>query len=180
MKKINLLLALVISTGSLFAQQITTTSATVAFDATTAKDALPKAENKTVIGSINTQTGAVAFEAAVKNFSFSNPQMQGHFNGDNWFKSNTYPVFSFSGKIEKLSKVKFTKDGIYKVSVNGIMKIRDISKKTKIQGTVTIANGKIKLASDFLVKLADYNITGAPIDAGKVAPQAKVTVSAEF
>ena len=138
MKKVVTILALLIATGSLFAQKKTTTSATVSFDATTPKDGLPKAENKTVIGSIDTQTGVVAFEAAVKNFSFSNPQMQGHFNGPNWFISDTYPVFAYTGKIEKLSSVKFTKNGTYKVTVTGDLKIKDITKKLKIHGTVTV------------------------------------------
>ncbi|MBK7561295.1 MAG: YceI family protein [Chitinophagaceae bacterium] len=180
MKKTILALAFIISAGSLLAQKKTTTSAIVSFDASTEKDALPKAENKTVIGSLDTQTGDVAFEAAVKNFSFSSPKMQEHFNGDNWFKSDTYPVFSFTGKIEKISKVKFTKDGTYSVSADGVMKIRDVSNKAKIEGTITVAGGKIKIASNFVVKLADYNITGMPIESGKVDKQPKVTVTAEF
>ena len=52
MKKSTLVLAMVLAAGAVFAQKKTTTSATVAFDATTPKDALPKAENKTVIGSV--------------------------------------------------------------------------------------------------------------------------------
>ena len=60
MKKTILFLGLVIAAGSLFAQKKTTTSATVSFDATTSLDALPKANNKTVIGAIDTKTGAVA------------------------------------------------------------------------------------------------------------------------
>jgi polyisoprenoid-binding protein YceI len=180
MKKVITILALIISAGSVLAQKKTTTSATVSFDATTPKDGLPKAENKTVIGSINTKTGEVAFEAAVKNFTFTNPQMQGHFNGDNWFKSNTYPVIGFTGKIDKLNAVKFTKNGVYKVSVTGDLKIRDISKQQKIKGTITVKDGKVSVASDFIVKLADYNITGVPVDAGKVAKEPKVSVRAEF
>jgi len=180
MKKTILFLGFLITTGSLFAQKKTTTSATVSFDATTSKDALPKAENKAVIGSLDTQTGELAFEAAVKNFSFSNPMMQDHFNGDNWFKSDKYPVFSFTGKIEKIGKVKFNKNGSYKVTAVGKMKIRDISKKEKIEGFITIADGKIKIATDFMLKLADYNITGAPVEAGKVSKTPKVRVLAEF
>lgn len=180
MKKTILLLALVISAGSLMAQKKTTSSAIVSFDATTPKDALPKAENKTAIGSINTKTGAVAFEAAVKNFSFSNPRVQEHFNGDNWMKSNTYPVFSFTGKINNLSKVNFTKDGIYNVTVTGDLKIRDITKQQVIPGTVTVSGGKINVAAEHSVKLSDYNITGTPVDAGKVAKEPKFTVSASF
>ena len=180
MKKVITVLVFLISSGSLFAQKKTTTSATVSFDATTPKDGLPKAENKTVIGSLDTKTGEVAFEAAVKNFSFSNPQMQGHFNGDNWFKSNTYPVISFTGKLDKLSAVKFNKNGVYRVNVTGDLKIRDLSKQQKIKGTVTVKDGKITVASDFIVKLSDYNITGVPVEAGKVAREPKVSVRAEF
>ena len=180
MKKTFVLLALIITTGQLFAQKKTTTSATVVFDATTPKDALPKATNNTVIGSINTATGEVAFEAAVKNFAFTNPTIQAHFNGDKWLNSDTHPAFTFTGKIEKLSKVKFTKDGVYEVTVNGTMKIRDVSKSEKMEGTITVIGGKIKISSAFDLELSDYGITGAPIDAGKVAKEPKITVSAEF
>lgn len=180
MKKFFLIIALIASTGSVFAQKKTTTSATITFDATTPKDGLPKAENKTVIGFINTQTGEVGFEAAVSNFSFANPQMQGHFNGDKWMNSAQFPKFTFTGKIEGIKKVKFNKNGTYKVNVNGDFTVKDITKKGKVNGTITVNNGKISIASSFIVKLADYNISGQPIDAGKVAKEAKVSVSADF
>ena len=180
MKKTTFLLALIITAGSLFAQKQTTTSATVSFDATTEKDALPKAANNAVIGAINPATGEVAFEAAVKNFAFANPKMQEHFNGDKWFNSTVFPVFSFTGKIDGLKKVKFNKDGVYKVMVTGEMKVKDVSHTEKIAGTITIAGGKTTLNASFNLKLADYNITGAPVDAGKVAKEPKVTVLATF
>jgi len=180
MKKTITLLALVLLTGAVFAQKKTTTSATVSFDATTAKDNLPKAENKTVIASLDPQTGDIAFEASVKNFSFSNPQMQQHFNGAQWFMSDTYPTFTFTGKIEDNKKVKYTKDGVYIVKVNGSMKIKDITNKLKVTGTVTVVGGKITVASNFKIKLADYKITGVPVDSGKIDKEPKVTVAAEF
>jgi len=180
MKKTILFLALVITTGNLFAQKKTTTSASITFDATTPKDALPKATNNTVIGSINTVTGDLAFEASVKNFAFSNPKIQEHFNSDKWMNSDPYPAFSFTGKIEKADKVKFTKDGTYSVTVNGTMNIRDVSKSEKVKGTITVAGGKMKIAAAFEIELADYGITGGAIDAGKVAKEPKITVTAEF
>jgi len=180
MKKTILFFAFMATTGLLFAQPKTTTSATVSFDATTPKDDLPKAENKTVIGSINTQTGAVAFEAAVKNFSFSSPKMQEHFNGTNWMNSDQFPKITFNGKIDKVNKVKFAKNGVYKVKVTGDLSIKGITKKTTVNGTITVAAGKIKVATNFTVKLADYNITGQPIEAGKVSREPKISVSAEF
>jgi polyisoprenoid-binding protein YceI len=180
MKKIILFIALIAGTVSVNAQKKTTTTATVSFDATTPKDGLPKADNKAVIGSINTQTGEVAFEAAVSNFSFANPQMQGHFNGDKWMNSAQYPTFTYTGKIEDLKKVKFAKNGTYKVNVNGQLTVKGITKKSKINGTVTVNNGSINVVSNFSINLSDYGISGQPIDAGKVAKDAKVTVSANF
>ena len=180
MKKTILFLAFITATGVLFAQKKTTTSATVSFDATTEKDALPKAENKTVIGSIDTKTGDVAFEAAVKNFSFSSPRMQEHFNGANWMNSDQFPMFTFTGKIEKINKLKLTTDGVYKVTVKGDLTIKGIAKNAKVEGTITVAGGKVKIATNFSVKLSDYNITGQPVDAGKVSKEPKISVSAEF
>ena len=180
MKKTILFIALSILTGTLFAQKKTTTSATVTFDATTEKDAQPKAENKAVIGSFDTKTGAVAFEAAVKNFSFGNPKMQEHFNGTNWMNSDSFPKFTFRGQIEKVNKLKLTKTGTYTLKVNGDLKIKDISKKIRIEAVFKVANSKVTVSSAFTVKLADYNITGQPVDAGKVSKEPKVTVSAEF
>lgn len=180
MKKTILFLAFIATAGSLFAQKKTTTSATVSFDATTEKDALPKATNNTVIGSIDTQTGDVAFEAAVKNFSFSSPKIQEHFNGANWMNSDQFPKFTFTGKIEKVNKIKFTKDGTYNVTVSGDLTIKDSTKNTSVEGTITIAGGKIKVMTNFTVKLADYNITGQPVEAGKISREPKISVSAEF
>jgi polyisoprenoid-binding protein YceI len=180
MKRFIPFLALLLITGYSFAQKKTTTTATLSFDATTPKDALPKASNGTVIGSLDTKTGQVAFEAAVKNFSFSNPKMQEHFNGENWFKSDVFPVFTFSGKLEKPAAVKYNKNGVYKVTVKGQLTIRDVTRKEKISGTITVNNGKITVASNFSIKLKDYNITGQPIEAGKIATEPKIVLTAEF
>lgn len=180
MKKTILSLALIAITGSVFAQNLTTTSATVSFDATTPIDALPKAENKTVIASLNTTTGAVLFEAAVNNFAFSNPKIQEHFNGANWMNSGSFPKFTFTGKIDKLSKVKFAKDGAYKVTVTGNLTVKGVSKEVKAPATITVAGGKVSAAAAFSIVLADYGISGAPIDGGKVAKEPKISVAASF
>lgn len=180
MKKTILSLSLFFLAGGLFAQNLTTSSATVAFDATTALDALPKAENKTVIASLNKSTGAILFEAAVNNFAFANPKMQEHFNSANWLNSASFPKFTFSGKIDKVSKVKFNKDGIYKVSVTGTLTVKGVAKEVKAPGTITVEGGKATANAAFTILLSDYGISGAPIDAGKVAKEPKITVSASF
>jgi len=180
MKKTILALALIAATGSVFAQKKTTTSATVMFDATTDKDDKPKAENKTVIAALDTKTGAVQFEAAVKNFAFSNPMIQEHFNGAQWMNSDKFPKFSFNGQITDLKKVNFQKDGTYNVSVKGDLTVKDITKPVTAPATIVVSGGKIKASSDFSVALADYSISGAPVDAGKIAKQPKIKVNVEL
>ena len=180
MKKTVLFLSFLALAGAVFAQKKTTTSATVAFDASTSIDALPKAENKTVIAAVDTKTGTVAFEATVKNFTFSNPMMQDHFNGTNWLNSDAFPKFTFKGKVADLSKVDFTKDGTYTVPVTGDLTIKGVSKEVSTPATIVVKGSTITASAGFSIKLADYGISGVPIDAGKVAKEPKITVSAEL
>lgn len=180
MKRAILFLSFLAISGSLFAQKKTTTSAVIAFDATTSRDHLPKAENKTAIASLDTKTGAVAFEASVKNFSFSNEKVQEHFNGDKWLNSDAFPKFVYVGKITDLSKVNFKKDGTYNVSVTGDLTIKDITKSLSTSGVIVVKGNVVSASTDFTVKLADYAISGAPVEGGKVAREPKITVTAEF
>jgi polyisoprenoid-binding protein YceI len=177
MKKTTLLLALTLSVGVLFAQKKTTTAATVKFDAATPADALPVAENKTVIASLDTKTGAIAFEAQVKGFNFSNAMMQDHFNGPKWFDSEKNPTAVFSGKISNPEKVKFDKDGSYTVNIEGELSLKGIAKPLAGKATLVVKAGSIHATSDFTIKLADYSISNA---GGKLADEPKISVSADF
>ncbi len=180
MKKTILSVALVMATGLLFAQKKTTTSATVVFDATTALDALPKAENKTVIASLDTKSGAIAFEAAVKSFAFSNPKIQEHFNAKGWMDSDQFATATFKGSIVNMKDVKFNKDGVYAVTVSGDLTIHGETKPVEANGTITVSGKSIKATSDFSIKLEDYKVNGGAVAAGKVSKVPKITVVAEF
>ncbi len=180
MKKTFLLIAIAALTTGLFAQVKETTSAIIAFDATTSLDNLPKAENKTVIGQVDIKAGTVELEAAVKSFAFQNPKMQEHFNSDNWFASDKFPVFTFSGKIVDLSKVNFEKNGTYMVPVTGNLTIKDVTKPLSTTATLVVDGGTINASTSFSIVLADYGIGGMPIDAGKVKKEPMITVSASF
>jgi polyisoprenoid-binding protein YceI len=180
MKKTALFLTFVVFTGSLFAQKKTTTSAIVKFDASTSNDKLPKAENKTVVAAINTTTGTVAFEATVKNFSFSNPLMQTHFNGKNWLNSDDFPAFTYKGNITDLSAVNFTKDGTYTVKTEGVLTVKGVEQKLSTPATIIVKENAVTASAEFTIKLSDFGITGSPIDGGKIAKEPKITVNAEL
>jgi polyisoprenoid-binding protein YceI len=181
MKKTILFLSFLAMTGAVTAQSATTTSAVITFDATTPKDALPKAENKAVIAALNKTTGAVQFEAAVNNFAFTNPMIQDHFNGEKWLNSAAHPKFTFSGKIDKLSEVKFNKNGSYDVTVSGNLTVKGVTKPiSSVPATVVVKDGAVSASSTFSIKLADYGIAGQAIEAGKVAPEPRISVAVNF
>jgi polyisoprenoid-binding protein YceI len=177
MKKITLAFALLLAGAGVFAQAKKTTSATISFDASTPADPVAKAENKTVIAAVNTATGAVQFEAAVKNFSFENKKVEEHFNAERWLNSEKFPKFSFNGKITDLGKVKFKKDGTYTVSVTGDLTVKETTKSITTPAIITVTGGKISAVADFLVNLPAY---GVMADGKKIATDAKVSVSADL
>jgi polyisoprenoid-binding protein YceI len=163
-----------ISTGNRFAV------CTKEFDATTSIDKLPKADNKTVIASLDTKTGKIAFEAMIKSFTFSNPRIQEHFNGANWMDSEKFSAAAFTGTIINLNEVKFSKNGIYEVTVKGELTLHGITKPIEVPGTITINGNSIKAESSFKIKLEDYGVNGPAIGAGKVAKEPMIIVTAEF
>lgn len=176
------ILTFVIATISMigFAQKKTSTSATIAFDASTAIDDLPKAENKTAVAAIDLAKNTVQFEAAIKNFAFSNPKIQEHFNTKNWLNSDEFPKATFSGVITNPSAIDFKKDGTYNVNVEGDLTIRGTTQKVTTPATIVVAGKTVKANAAFNIKLADFGVEGQPITAGKVSSEPKITVSAEL
>ena len=180
MKKTILSLAIATISMLTFAQKKTSTSATIAFDASTAIDDLPKAENKTSIAAIDPEKNTVQFEAAIKNFTFSNPRIQEHFNGKGWLNSDEFPKATFNGLITNPSSVNFTKDGTYNVTVEGDLTIKGKTQKITTPATIVVAGKSLKTNAAFNIKLADFGVEGQPITAGKVAAEPKLTVTAEL
>ena len=180
MKRTTLLLMIATVSMMSSAQKKTSTSATIAFDASTAIDDLPKAENKTSIAAIDPAKNTVQFEAAIKNFAFSNPRIQDHFNQKSWMNSDEFPKATFSGTITNPSAVNFNKDGTYNVTVEGDLTIKGKTNKVSAPATIVVAGKTLKTSSTFSIKLADFGVEGQSINSGKVAKEPKITVTAEL
>lgn len=178
MKKAILFFSLIAIGSGVFAQVKKTTSATVTFDAATPKDELPKAENKTVIAEIDTKTGQIGFEAAVKNFTFTNPMIQQHFNEERWLNSDKFPAFTFQGKINDVQKYNFSKNGVYNVTVTGMLTVKDKTNTITTPATIEVKNGTLMASTSFSIVLADYGVQVG--NSGKIAGEPKITVSAEL
>ncbi|MGZ8511505.1 MAG: YceI family protein, partial [Chitinophagaceae bacterium] len=91
-----------------------------------------------------------------------------------------FPKFTFKGTIADPSAIDFTKDGSYNTEVEGLLGIKGKEQKVKVPGTIVVKNGSISISSNFSIALADYGITGVPIDGGKVSKNPKITVAADF
>ncbi len=180
MKKTILFFALAFAAAGTFAQKKTTTSAVINFDATTTLDPLAKAENKTAIASLDIKTGKVAFEAVIKNFTFSNPMIQEHFNQEKWMNSDKFSTAVFKGSITNLSAIDFGKDGNYTANVEGDLTLHGVTKPVKTTAAVVVKDGAINTTSAFTIKLEDYEVNGGAITAGKVSKEPKITVLADF
>ena len=180
MKQSILTLMIAVMAVSAMAQKKTSTSAIIAFDASTAIDDLPKAENKTAIVAIDPAKNTVQFEAAIKNLAFANPKIQESFDGNSWLNSDEFPKATFNGVITNPAAVNFKKDGTYNVSVEGELTIKGKTQKVTTPATIVVTGKLLKTTAAFNIKLADFGVEGQPITAGKVSGEPKITVTAEL
>ena len=163
MKRIILLITLSLCAGKIFAQEIhLTRNGKISFFSHTAVEDI-KALNNQVFSSINTKTGALQFLVLIKGFQFKNASMQQHFNDVEYMNSSVYPKSEFKGTIKDLSKVNFSKDGVYPVQVEGNLTLHGVTNSIQTEGTIRVKKGKIESESKFKISLADYKSKSPPL-----------------
>jgi len=138
------------------------------------------AVNNEAVSTLNTKTGDFNFAVAILGFKFEAVDMQNHFNGETYMNSKKYPKATFKGKINDLSKVDFTKDGTYTVTVTGNLTIKDVTKAITVTGTIVIKGGKITARSQFDIKRAEYNVKGEAIHEKKIGQTITIKVDCAY
>ncbi|NOZ35867.1 MAG: YceI family protein [Chlorobi bacterium] len=182
MKKVTLILAAIAISFAGFSQKtyITKNAYAKLFSHTVAEDI--SAENYKVISKINIETGDLIVSVPVQSFTFEKALMQKHFNMPNFMDSKQFPKIKFKGKFDA-SKVDFTKDGKYPVTVTGNLTIRAVTKPISQEGTITVKDGKISANSVFIVKnIFQYGV-GKPTKKSKrenIAEDIKITFRANY
>lgn len=136
-----------------------------------------KATTSAGVSVYNATTGELDLSIPISTFQFEKAFMQQHFNSD-YMESDKYPKAVFKGKIQEHMDV--AKDGTYPVNVAGDLTIHGVTQKRTIQGSVTIKNGIISMASEFMVKCADHSIDIPQILFYHIAESIKITVSATY
>jgi polyisoprenoid-binding protein YceI len=104
---------------------------------------------------LNAGRNDIAIKVTIKGFRFEKQLMEEHFN-EKYMESDKYPYAEFSGKIK--DSIDYKKDGIYKVTVAGKLKIHGVEKDRIITGTVMVKNGEVTVETKFNVALKDHNI----------------------
>ncbi|MCX6296206.1 MAG: YceI family protein [Bacteroidetes bacterium] len=135
------------------------------------------AVNKSTTPLLNIATGDIQMKSAMTGFVFEKPLMQEHFN-ENYVESEKFPYAIFKGKINE--KIDYTKDGDYKVTVTGKLKIHGVEKDRTIDGIVSVKGGVISISSNFKIKFADHNVEIPTLYALIIPEDTDVKISATF
>jgi polyisoprenoid-binding protein YceI len=176
MKKLFLPVALLLALCSVAtAQKYYTKNGNVSFFSKTNMEDI-KAENNQVLSVMNVQTGELQFSVLVKSFHFEKALMEEHFN-ENYMESDKYPKSSFKGTIADISKVNFTTDGTYPVSVSGDLTMHGVTNKISTKGKIVIKGGKITGNAVFTATLADYKIVIPKLVEGNISKTIDITVN---
>lgn len=136
-----------------------------------------KAESKEGVSALNTSTGEIYFKVNIRSFQFKKGLMQEHFN-ENYLESDRYPDAEFKGKVKEAIDVK--KEGVFPVTVTGMLTIHNVSKSYTVKGTLEVRDGTIVGQSVFQVKVADHKIKIPRLVFRNIAEIVEVTVFAEY
>ena len=160
------------------AQNYFTKNGKISFFSKTAMENIDAVNNQ-VVSVINTQTGDMAFSVLINGFLFKKALMQEHFN-ENYMESTKYPKATFKGNIGDLSKMNFTKDGTYAVTVAGDLTLHGVTKKVSVPGNITVKGGKFSAAATFNVLLADYNISIPSVVQNNISKTIEIKVDCNY
>ena len=137
-----------------------------------------KASSTDLKGAIIPSTNQFVFKVLIKSFvGFNNRLQMEHFN-EKYLESETYPWATFSGKI--IEPVDFTRDGVYDVRAKGDLEVHGMKQTRIIRCRINIRNGVATIDSNFIIPLADHNISIPRIVSEKIANQIEVSINASM
>lgn len=137
------------------------------------------AKNAQATSVFDASTGQFEFAVLMKAFEFEKALMMEHFH-ENYVESDKYPKSVFKGEIVNISKINFTKDGVYPVMYKGTLTLHGVRKEIDGNGTFTVKGGKIVGHSDFSILLSDYKIEIPSLVKEKVSNTVKIVVDASY
>jgi hypothetical protein len=174
MKKIIIIALLLVVTSYTKAQIYLAKSCEISFFSEAPMENI-KAVNKAAKPIINTSTNDIQIKIVISAFVFEKPLMQEHFN-ENYMESEKYPEATFKGKINE--QIDWKKDGEYKVTVTGVLKIHGVEKTRTLEGVVKIKGEEITIETKFNIHVADHNIKVPSMYVKNIAEDVEVKLNA--
>jgi len=159
------------------AQTYLTKNGKISFFSKTSMENIEAVNNQVV--SVLSKTGSLQFSVQITGFLFKKALMQEHFNED-YMESDKYPKATFKGTITDISKVDFSKDGNYTVSVSGSLTIHGVTNKVTIPGTISISGRKVNATSTFTVLVADYKIDIPKVVQNNISKTIEIKVDCNY
>ncbi len=137
-----------------------------------------KAESNELKGIIDPTKQTFAFQINIKSLKgFNSPLQEEHFY-ENYLETDKYPNASFSGKI--IEKINFDEMGNYSIRAKGDLNIHGVKQERIIKCKFEINESGFIVTSDFLVHLADHNISIPKLVYQKIAEDIKVELQADL
>jgi hypothetical protein len=133
------------------------------------------AESHVLKGILNPAGQTFAFQLDVNSLKGFNSELQQEHFYENYMETEIYPTAEFSGKI--VEKIDFGSTGNYTIRAKGILDIHGVAQERIINCRLTINNGEVKAGAEFMVSLADHNITIPKLVYQKIAEEIKVTIN---
>jgi hypothetical protein len=126
---------------------------------------------------VSTTTNTIKVVIKIVGFKFDKSLMQEHFN-ENYLESPKFPVATFTGSFSDKEKLKLGNLGTIQAIVKGDLTIHGISQPREIPCSLTVdAEGKISVASEFMVKLEDHKIKIPSAVGQNISEEVKVSFS---
>ena len=137
-----------------------------------------EATSNSAVCAINLQTKKISAKVKMETLEFRRKKMQDDFNED-YIESSKFPYATLDAVI--VSKINFSKDGTYDVTLKGTFEVHGVKKDREIKGKLTIKNGQpVSASAWFDVQLVDHNIKVPTIVVVKIATVVKVDVNFIF
>ena len=154
MKNLLIIIALLIGYTAAAQQYVARTGKVHFYSHGTIEDI--EATTNAAVCALNTESKKVVCKIMITSFKFKDKLMEEHFN-ENYLESDKYPNAVLNGMIEE--PIDWTKDGVYDVTIKGILEIHGTEKAREIKGKLTIKGGvPVNANAKFDVTLADHKI----------------------
>ena len=181
MKTKNLILFFLLILSSSYANApnllFSTGAGTITFTSDAPLELIQASSNK-LKGWLNPDNKQFSFTIDIKTFKgFKIYTQQKHFN-QNYLESDKYPQASFEGKI--IEDLDLHRDGLYNIRAKGNLSIHGVTQERIIKCNLTIKNGLVSVKANFIVLLADHNITIPKILDQKLASNIKIEVKTDL